>query len=216
MQALNNALVPQIIGPGLNISVNQAIVYVNGTETSIPSTIIGLGANKTSFIFLNLGSVVLQSNTTGFSSNSYPIATVTTTNTGVAQLIDNRPDYSISSVTGGGSRFILSFGTALGSGNFSLTGWGSGSSISVTGKDSAHQFTVTAGTAPLQGAQISLTFADGAWNSAPLIFPTQSGGTGMILPLTSTSTTLTYTITFNGLPIAGKTYIVNVLVCGLA
>jgi hypothetical protein len=161
--------------------------------------------------------VVIQTNNTGFSSNSYPIATVITTNTGVSQLVDNRPDYSISSSSGSGlSRFILSFGTTLAPSNFSLTGWGTGASISVIGKDSAHQITLTAGTSPVQGAQVQLTFADGAWNTAPLIFPTQSGGTGMILPITSTSTTLTYTLTFNGLPISGKTYIANILVAGLS
>jgi hypothetical protein len=209
--------VPQIIGPGLNISVNQALVYVNGVESAIPNTVVGLTKNTTTYVFLNLGLVVIQTNNTGFASNSYPIATVVTTNTGVSTLVDNRPDYSISSSSGSGlSRFILSFGTALTSGNFSLTGWGSGSSISVTGKDSAHQFTVTAGTAPTQGAQVTLTFADGAWNTAPLIFPTQSGGTGMILPLTSTTTTLSYTLVFNGLPISGKTYTVNILTVGLS
>ena len=207
---------PQIIGPGLNVSINQALVYINGVESAIPNTVVGLTKNTTTYVFLNLGIVAIQTNTTGFASNSYPIATVTTTNTGVSILVDNRPDYAITSTSGGGSRFILSFGTALSSGNFALIGWGSGASISVTGKDSAHQFTVTAGTAPTQGAQVTLTFADGAWNSAPLIFPTQSGGSGMILPLTSTSTTLTYVLTFNGLPISGKTYTVNVLVCGLS
>lgn len=208
---------PQIIGPGLNLSINNGVVLINGVEVSFPNTIIGLSANSTTFIFINLGLAILQSNNSGFTGNSYPIATVTTSNTGIAQLIDNRPDYAINSVTGAASRFILAFGTALVPGNFSLTGWGAGSSISVTGKDSAHQFTVTAGTSPTQSPQVQLVFADGAWNTAPLVFTSHvSTQTGMLLTLSSTSTTLSYTLTFNGLPIAGKTYIVDVLVCGLS
>jgi hypothetical protein len=217
MQALNNALVPQIIGPGLNISINQGVVLINGVDTLFPNTIVGLTANTTTYIFINIGAAVLQSNNSGFPSNSYPIATVTSTNTGVAQLLDNRPDYALTSPISVNSRFILSFGTALTPGNFSLINWGSGATITVNGKDSAHQITVTAGTGATQGAQVQLTFADGAWNSAPLVYSAPvSTQTGMILVITSTSTTITYTLTFNGLPISGKTYIANILVCGLS
>ena len=217
MQALNNALYP-FIGPiGLNLSVNGGTVLINGNPVVFPNILIGLSANKTSFVFINIGTSTLQVNNTGFPANSYPIATAVTVNSGVSTLIDNRPDYVVTgSSTGIPGRFILAFGTPLISGNFSLSNWGTGASLSVTGKDSAHQITITAGTSPTQGAQVTLTFADGAWNTTPLIFPTQSGGTGMILPITSTSNTTSYTLTLNGLPISGKTYIVNVLVAGLS
>jgi hypothetical protein len=218
MQALNNALVPLISVPGLNLFVNQGYVLINGGEVNFPTTLIGLLANKTTWVFINIGTSTIQTNNTGFPANSYPIAIVTTNNTGINTLQDLRPDYVVTgAVTGINGRFILNYGTNLVSGNFILTGWGSGASISVTGKDSAHQITVTAGTSPSTGATVQLTFADGAWNQAPLVFSSVvSTQTGMILPVTSTTSTTIYTLTFNGLPINGKTYITDVLVCGLS
>lgn len=218
MQALNNALVPQIGVPGLNILVNQGIVLINGGEVSFPTTLVGLTANSTSWVFINIGGPSLQVNNTGFPANSYPIAVVITNNTGVSSCIDYRPDYVITgSNTGISGRFILSYGTPLTTGRFTLTGWGTAAAISVNGKDSAHQITLTAGAAPSQGATVQLLFADGAWNSAPLVFVDHvSTSTGMVIPVTSSTTTTTYLLTFNGLPIAGKTYILNILVVGLS
>jgi len=218
MQALNNALVPLISVPGLNLFVNQGLVLINGGEFNFPTTLVGLSANSTTWVFINIGTNTLQSNNTGFPANSYPIAVAVTNNTGISTLTDFRPDYVITGANVGiTGRFILSFGTTEVPGNFTLTGWGAGASITVTGKDSAHQIVVTAGTAPSQGATVKLTFADGAWNSAPLVFTSVvSTQTGMILPITSSTTTTFYTLVFNGLPITTKTYITNVLVVGLS
>jgi hypothetical protein len=218
MQALNNALVPQISLPGLNILVNQGIILINGGEVLVPTTLVGLSANTTTWVFINIGTATLQANNSGFPANCYPIAIVITANTGVSSLQDMRPDYVITGTTVAViQRFILNFGTPLVSGNFTLSGWGAGATITVVGKDSAHVITVTAGTAPSTGANVQLTFADGAWNQAPMVFSSVvSNQTGMILPITSASTLTTYTLTFNGLPVSGKTYITNILVCGLS
>jgi hypothetical protein len=212
------ALSPFIGPPGLNIEIYQGIVLINGGEVNFPTTLVGLSANSTTFVFINIGTGTIQINNTGFPAGNFPICVVVTSNTGIISLVDYRPDYVITGASGGFSgRFILNFGTNLTSGRFTLTGWGSGASITVTGKDSAHYFTITAGTTPSVGPTVQLVFADGAWNSPPIVFPSVvSTQTGAILPITSTSTTTTYTLTYNGLPVAGKTYTTNVLVTGLS
>ena len=216
---INNALVPQIVyGPGLQIQVYQGTVLINGGIVQYPTTVVGLLANVTTYIFLNISSGVLQTNNSGFPANSYPIAITTTANDKVVTLSDQRPDYVITGAnTGINGRFILNFGTSLSAGNFSLINWGTGASVTgVSGKDSAHSFTITAGSTPGVAPSVTLTFADGAWNQAPLVFVSQSKGSGSIFPVTYSSNTTGYTLTFNGLPISGNTYVVSVLVCGLS
>ena len=107
-------------------------------------------------------------------------------------------------------------GTALGTGNFTILGWGSGAAISsVAGYDGLHTLTITAGTSPSASPTIQLTFADGAWSKSPIVVPVWAGGTGQASDLAIVSTTTIYTITYNGLPVNTKTYVFNVMVRGL-
>lgn len=198
--------------------MNGGNVLLNGGLLSFPNTIVGLTPNSTTWIFINIGTGTIQTNSTNFPASSFPIAIATTTNTGVQILLDSRPDYVITGAsTGINGRFILNFGTLLTTGNFSLTGWGSGATMSsLAGRDSAHSFTITAGTGATSGAQVQLTFADGSWGTPPLVFTGLTKGTGMLLTTSYTSTATTYTITFNGLPLAGLTYSASVLVAGIS
>lgn len=108
-------------------------------------------------------------------------------------------------------------GTALLSGNFVLTGWGTGGTITaISGYDGCHVFTITAGTTPSSSPTIQLTYSDGTWTKAPIVHALVIGGTGSASDLAVASTATTYVLTYDGLPVATKTYIVNVMVRGLA
>lgn len=98
-----NPFAPYIGAPGLSMTVGSGVLNIGTTATVVPLTVVGLAANATSFVFLNLTSGAIQSNTSGFPTGVYPIATVTTNNVGVASLTDSRPDISsgFSTFTGG-------------------------------------------------------------------------------------------------------------------
>lgn len=110
----------------------------------------------------------------------------------------------------------VAIGSALNSGNFVLSSaWGTGRSVgSIVGFDSAHQFTVTAGTGATQRPTIVFTFADGAWANAPLVIAQMTGGTGEVSDFSISQTTTTYTLTYNGTPVNALTYTVTVFVKG--
>jgi hypothetical protein len=113
------------------------------------------------------------------------------------------------------ARFTAS-GTSLTSGDFTLTGWGGGATITaIHGSDMAHRFTITAGTAPSISPTVELTFHDGTWMDAPVVIANMSGGTGSVSDLGLTQTATTYTLTYEGLPIATQTYIIDVICIGV-
>lgn len=86
---------------------------------------------------------------------------------------------------------------------------------SVLGFDSAWQMTVTCqGSNIAANPTILLTFADGAWPNAPIGTSKQIGGTGVAAPTQDSTTTTTWTITFNGVPSSGSTYILEGLCLG--
>jgi hypothetical protein len=107
-------------------------------------------------------------------------------------------------------------GTSLVSGDFVLTGWGTGATITaIHGSDMAHRFTITAGTTPSISPTIVLTFHDGAWVLAPVIHAEMTDGTGQVSDLRVARTTTTYTLTYEGLPTATQTYIIDVICIGV-
>jgi hypothetical protein len=113
------------------------------------------------------------------------------------------------------ARFTAS-GTNLVAGDFVLTGWGAGATITaIHGSDMVHRFTITAGTTPTVSPTIQLTFHDGPWAFAPIIFANMIGGTGQSSDFQITDGTTIYTLTYNGLPTATKTYIIDVLCIGV-
>jgi len=89
-----NRFCPQITGPGLSLTVGSGKVYLSGSNTilSLPSSQVNLTANATNYVYLLYASQAVVANTTGFPLNSYPIATVVTTTSGIRSLIDQRAD----------------------------------------------------------------------------------------------------------------------------
>lgn len=83
---------------GLVVVINQGSVVVTGTPVTIPYTRVSVAPLSTTYIYADLTSNLLGSNTTGFTGLVYPIAIVTTNQTEVITLVDVRPD-----VFGGGS-----------------------------------------------------------------------------------------------------------------
>jgi|HubBroStandDraft_6_1064221.scaffolds.fasta_scaffold213551_2 hypothetical protein len=113
------------------------------------------------------------------------------------------------------ARFTAS-GSNLVSGDFLLTGWGTGATISaIHGCDMAHRFTITAGTTPSVSPTIRLTFHDGAWAFPPIILANMINGTGQVSDFGVVSATTIYTLTYDGLPTATKTYILHVVCIGV-
>jgi hypothetical protein len=97
-----------------------------------------------------------------------------------------------------GRRLTMGSGTNLVTGDFTLTGWGSGASISVNGnsKDTVGGFTITSGTSVSANPTVKLTFKDGAWDTNPKCFINpgfRADGSGAWLsPVTLTSTAITW------------------------
>jgi hypothetical protein len=79
MLTIDSALCPQIIAPGLEIQVYQGSTLLNGLVVNVPTSIVGLAPNKTTYVFLNISNGFLQTNNTGFPINNFPIAAVTAT-----------------------------------------------------------------------------------------------------------------------------------------
>lgn len=99
---IRNYFAPQIGPPGLSIIVEAGILLISGSGVAIPQTTVALVANAVNYVYLNTSTGAIATNTNGFPSfNCYSIATVLTSNTGVATLADNRPD--ISAGGGGGT-----------------------------------------------------------------------------------------------------------------
>lgn len=115
----------------------------------------------------------------------------------------------------GAARFTA-LGTSLVTGDFILTGWGAGATITaIHGSDMAHRFTITAGTTPSVSPTVQLTFHDGPWLFAPVIHAQITDGTGQVSDLRNTRSASSYTATYEGLPVATKTYIIDVICIGV-
>jgi len=87
---------PALNGLWLNVGTGQ--ITVSGTPITIPTQRLALAANTKTYVYLDMVAGVIGSNTTGFSTNVYPVAIATTNATMVYNLQDVRPD-----VFGGGS-----------------------------------------------------------------------------------------------------------------
>jgi hypothetical protein len=94
MLRFSNQLVPQILLPGLQITVSAAYVFLSGANTraSIPATTVTLASNATNYVFFNGATRTVQVNQTGFPNPSYPIAIAVTSASGVVALSDQRSD----------------------------------------------------------------------------------------------------------------------------
>lgn len=106
-------------------------------------------------------------------------------------------------------------GTALINGNFGISGWGTGSSISaLTGSQTGFYITITAGTTPSVDPTITLTLPI-AYAHAPLVLAQMVGGTGAFSDVSVSSAVGLVTLTFLGLPVNGRTYQFAVFEVGL-
>jgi hypothetical protein len=117
MSFLSGAMfVPHLSGPGLSIFIDAGVVTNNGSSTYVAAQSIALTASTTNYVYLDTGAVTVNVNTTGFpSTNSWCIATVVTTATGVKSFADVRPDVTGPISGGGGSAFsAITSGTNTG------------------------------------------------------------------------------------------------------
>jgi hypothetical protein len=113
------------------------------------------------------------------------------------------------------ARYLITGATALTSGSFAISGWGTGATVTgVRGSDAAHTFIITAGTAPGSSPTIALTFADGPWATIPIIIAQMVGGTGTVSDFALSPTAAGYTLTYDGIPVNGLTYTINVIMFG--
>lgn len=99
-----NAFAPFIDGTGLKLGVQGAVLLVGGTTATVinPSTIT-LAANTTTYIYADPNAGIVNSNTSGFVSGTYPIAVVVTGNSGITSVTDSRCDCYIQPVGSGQS-----------------------------------------------------------------------------------------------------------------
>ena len=113
------------------------------------------------------------------------------------------------------NRFFPVLGTPLVAGDFALSGWGTGATITaVEGTDTMCQLTVTAGTTPSVSPTITLTYHDGAWPKNPLVLADMTGGSGSFSEFAISTSTTQAILTYNGLPVATKTYIATLVSMG--
>jgi hypothetical protein len=113
------------------------------------------------------------------------------------------------------NRIFPVLGTALTAADFAISGWGTGATITnVEGTDTACQLTVTAGTTPSISPTITLTYHDGAWPKNPMVMSQMVGGSGAVSDFVNSTTTTQAVLTYDGLPVATKTYTVMLLSLG--
>ena len=183
------------------------------------STGFDLGASALPFqnLFLSGGSSSPTSNffeitgtPTGLDIITLPDGTTTLVGTNAAQALSNKTFSDILR----GFRYSVAQATTLVSGDFVLTGWGTGASLSVTNtqsKDQAFTVTITAGTSPAANPTIKLNFSDGTWTHIPVCTLSQTGGNDLFATTfpVALHSPVAYTWQWNATsltPTLGKTY----------
>ena len=91
-----NIFAAYIAGPGLNIMVSGGTMLVGGSLLQLPNTVVGVTANATNFIYVDVNAGALMASTVGFPVGTFPIATVISSATGIVSLTDSRPDFILS------------------------------------------------------------------------------------------------------------------------
>jgi hypothetical protein len=111
--------------------------------------------------------------------------------------------------------FGFATGTPLVSGNFALSGWGTGATITgIHGTQMGCTFTITAGTMPSISPTVTLTFPT-AYPNSPLSLAQITGGSGAVTDISIATSTTQAVFTYNGLPTATQTYTFSVFELGL-
>jgi len=97
---------------GLYVYIGAGSVASIGPTVSLPVTRLALPPNAITYIFINLATNTIQTNTSGFSGNVYPIAIASTNSLFVSNLTDARPDVFETVTGGGGGGSVTSVGTS--------------------------------------------------------------------------------------------------------
>lgn len=195
----------------LFLIVEPAVVVTNNVLSFSPRTTFLLVPNSTNFIFYDVVTNALRLNTSGFPNQVIPIATVTASEKRITSLVDNRPDWIIIPLP---VALVNAPGTPLVAGNFSFSRWGTGASLQVnSGTQTGFSITITAGSGPSIQPTITLTFGVG-YSNPPMTIARVTGGTGAFSDLTVANTLTQSVLTYDGLPVSGKTYTVSVFNLG--
>lgn len=127
-------------------------------------------------------------------------------NTATAMSITSLPIYS---------SLGFATGTKLTAGNFTLTGWGTGASITnVAGTEMGFVITVQAGSGPLTTPTITLNYPT-AYPNAPMVMAFMYGGTGVTSDIAVTQSTTNAVYAYGSLPVNGKTYSIASFTLGI-
>ncbi|HEY6827725.1 MAG TPA: hypothetical protein VI259_12785, partial [Gemmatimonadaceae bacterium] len=212
---------PLLVVPGAHTALTASTAWIPVKMSSATLTWQGTGATVAAEYYQQLQQLTFAAGAGG-----------TTTFTKAATLeIDGAPiagsnvaitnDYSLYVAAGQTeldgllrtTRVSLGAATALIAGDFALSaGWGSTASIgSLAGTDGAWTGTITTGGSGIAAnPTLALTFHDGTWTSAPVCvveMSATSDGTNLTTKTTYTRTATVLTITFNGTPVTGNTYV---------
>jgi len=196
---------------GLELVVEPAVVLSQNLLIFSPQTAVSLVPSATNFIFYNVLSNALQLNTTGFPNQFIPIATVVTSQSRVVSIVDNRPDWVIITLP---VALVNAPGIHLVGGNFSFSGWGTGASLQVnSGTQTGFSITIIAGSSPILQPTVTLTFLVG-YSNPPMTIARVTSGNGAFSDLTVANTLSRSVLTYEGLPVSGKTYTLSVFNLG--
>ena len=114
-------------------------------------------------------------------------------------------------------RYKATGGSTPSAGDFSLSaGWGTTGNVgTISGTDARLRFTVnSSGSGQGANPTVTYTFKDGTWTTAPFAIVSRNGGDQAAVLPTWTITATTLVITFPGTPVAGESFIFEVIVIG--
>src|SRR5229473_477106 len=211
LQSQTSSFAVHVDSDPLLLIVEAAVVVTNNMLSFSPRTTFLLVPNSTNFIFYDVVTNALRLNTSGFPNQVIPIATVTTSEKRITSLVDNRPDWIIIPLP---VALVNAPGTPLVSGNFSFSGWGTGASLQVnSGTQTGFSITIIAGSSPILQPTVTLTFLVG-YSNPPMTIARVTGGNGAFSDLTVANTLSRSVLTYEGLPVSGKTYTLSVFNLG--
>jgi len=194
----SSLLIAVNLGAGIT-TPDSCVLTDNATSTGVTDDLFIESGFSTATCLISMGS----NKTIGsYTNGTSPVSLVTAT--------------TVTSTTVNMGRFNISQGTVLVSGDFALSGWGTGATVAVNNnaEDALGEITVTAGTSPSANPTVVLTFHNGAFPLNGQCVESRGEGAAPSTGFwTSTQTTTQSTWTFQGTPIASTGYILK-WICG--